>query len=76
MRLVLAAACIYREPITRALDEPVAAIDSMKMNIVNKLTLHDLSTAYYVEIATLYRGCLIEYGPAKQIMDNSLPELR
>ena len=32
---------------------------------------HDLSTAYYVSdyIATLYRGCLIEYGPAKEIMD-------
>ena len=67
-------------------DEPVAAIDaSMKMNIVNlfkelrdkyKISFiyitHDLSTAYYVSdyIATLYRGCLIEYGPAKQIMDN------
>ena len=57
----------------------------MKMNIVNlfkelrdkyKISFiyitHDLSTAYYVSdyIATLYRGCLIEYGPAKQIMDN------
>ena len=66
-------------------DEPVAAIDaSMKMNIVNlfkelkdkyKVSFiyitHDLSTAYYVSdyIATLYRGCLIEYGPAKEIMD-------
>ena len=67
-------------------DEPVAAIDaSMKMNIVNlfkdlkdkyKVSFiyitHDLSTAYYVSdyIATLYRGGLIEYGPAKEIMDN------
>ncbi|MBE5807981.1 MAG: ABC transporter ATP-binding protein [Clostridiales bacterium] len=67
-------------------DEPVAAIDaSMKMNIVNlfkdlkeqyKVSFiyitHDLSTAYYVSdyIATLYRGGLIEYGPAKDIMDN------
>ena len=66
-------------------DEPVAAIDaSMKMNIVNLFKelkdkynvsfiyiTHDLSTAYYVSdyIATLYRGCLIEYGPAKEIMD-------
>ena len=63
----------------------MAAIDaSMKMNIVNlfkelrdkyKISFiyitHDLSTAYYVSdyIATLYRGCLIEYGPAKEIMD-------
>ena len=66
-------------------DEPVAAIDaSMKMNIVNlfkelrdkyKISFiyitHDLSTAYYVSdyIATLYRGTLIEYGSAKDIMD-------
>lgn len=66
-------------------DEPVAAIDaSMKMNIVNLFkelkdkynvsfiyVTHDLSTAYYVSdyVATLYRGCLIEYGPAKEILD-------
>ncbi len=66
-------------------DEPVAAIDaSMKMNIVNlfkelkekyKVSFiyitHDLSTAYYISdyIATLYRGVMIEYGPAKAIMD-------
>lgn len=67
-------------------DEPVAMIDaSMKMNIVNLFKelrdkfgisfiyiTHDLSTAYYVSdyIATLYRGCLIEYGMAKDIMEN------
>ena len=66
-------------------DEPVAAIDaSMKMNIVNLFKelkdkyrvsfiyiTHDLSTAYYVSdyIVTLYRGVLVEYGPAKEIMD-------
>jgi len=67
-------------------DEPVAAIDaSMKMNIVNLFKelkdkynvsfiyiTHDLSTAYYVSdyIATLYRGSLIEYGTAKEVMDS------
>jgi len=67
-------------------DEPVAAIDaSMKMNIVNLFKdlkdkynvsfiyiTHDLSTAYYVSdyIATLYRGAVIEYGPAKMILDS------
>ena len=67
-------------------DEPVAMIDaSMKMNIVNlfmeirdKMGIsfiyitHDLSTAYYVSdyIATLYRGSLIEYGRALDIMEN------
>jgi peptide/nickel transport system ATP-binding protein len=32
---------------------------------------HDLSTAYYISdnIATLYKGSLIEYGPARAIMD-------
>lgn len=65
-------------------DEPVAMIDaSMRMNIVNlfrKLKdeynvsfiyiTHDLSTAYYVSdyIATMYRGSLIEFGNAKQIL--------
>lgn len=83
-RVSIARALITRPKLIVA-DEPVAAIDaSMKMNIVNLFKelkdkysvsfiyiTHDLSTAYYVSdyIATLYRGCLIEYGPAKQIMD-------
>ena len=77
-RVSIARALITRPKLIIA-DEPVAAIDaSMKMNIVNlfkelrdkyKISFiyitHDLSTAYYVSdyIATLYRGCLIEYGP-------------
>ena len=84
-RVSIARALITRPKLSIA-DEPVAAIDaSMKMNIVNLFKelkdkygisfiyiTHDLSTAYYVSdyIATLYRGCLIEYGPAKEIMDN------
>ena len=84
-RVSIARALITRPKLIFA-DEPVAAIDaSMKMNIVNLFKelkdkygisfiyiTHDLSTAYYVSdyIATLYRGCLIEYGPAKEIMDN------
>lgn len=67
-------------------DEPVAAIDaSMKMNIVNLFKdlkdeyqvsflyiTHDLSTAYYVSdyVATLYRGNLVEFGPAQTILDH------
>ncbi|WP_274362904.1 ABC transporter ATP-binding protein [Paenibacillus thermotolerans] len=66
-------------------DEPVAMIDaSLRMNVVNlfkKLKeeynvsfiyiTHDLSTAYYVSdyIATMYRGNLIEFGDAKQILN-------
>ena len=83
-RVSIARALITRPKLIIA-DEPVAAIDaSMKMNIVNlfkelrdkyKISFiyitHDLSTAYYVSdyIATLYRGTLIEYGTAKDIMD-------
>ncbi len=84
-RVSIARALITRPKLIIA-DEPVAAIDaSMKMNIVNLFkelkdryqvsfiyVTHDLSTAYYVSdyIATLYRGCLIEYGPAKEVMDH------
>lgn len=84
-RVSIARALITRPKLIIA-DEPVAAIDaSMKMNIVNLFKelkdkyqvsfiyiTHDLSTAYYVSdyIATLYRGCVIEYGDAKNIMDN------
>jgi len=84
-RISIARALITKPKLIIA-DEPVAAIDaSMKMNIVNlfkeikdkyKVSFiyitHDLSTAYYVSdyIATLYRGCLIEKGPAREIMDN------
>ena len=83
-RISIARALITRPKLIIA-DEPVAAIDaSMKMNIVNLFKqlkeeyqvsfiyiTHDLSTAYYVSdyIATLYRGTLIEYGPAKELMD-------
>ncbi|MBD2869041.1 ABC transporter ATP-binding protein [Paenibacillus sp. IB182493] len=67
-------------------DEPVAMIDaSLRMNVVNlfkKLKdeynvnfiyiTHDLSTAYYVSdyIATMYRGKLIEFGKAKEILNH------
>lgn len=83
-RISIARALIVQPNLVIA-DEPVAAIDaSMKMNIVNLFkelkdkynvsfiyVTHDLSTAYYVAdyIATLYRGCLVEYGPAKEVMD-------
>lgn len=84
-RVSIARALITKPKLIIA-DEPVAAIDaSMKMNIVNLFkelketynvsfiyVTHDLSTAYYVSdyIATLYRGCLIEFGQAKEIMDH------
>ena len=86
LQRVSIARALITQPKLIIADEPVAAIDaSMKMNIVNlfkdlkdkyKVSFiyitHDLSTAYYVSdyIAPLYRGCLIEYGPAKEIMDD------
>ncbi|MGI2297086.1 ABC transporter ATP-binding protein [Paenibacillus sp. GXUN7292] len=82
-RLSIARALIPKPRLIVA-DEPVAMIDaSLRMNIVNlfkKLKdeynvsfiyiTHDLSTAYYVSdyIATLYRGNLIEYGKAREIL--------
>lgn len=83
-RISIARALITSPKIIIA-DEPVAMIDaSLKINIVNLFKrlkdeygisfiyiTHDLSTAYYVSdtIATLYRGNMIEYGPAKAIME-------
>jgi peptide/nickel transport system ATP-binding protein len=65
-------------------DEPVSMIDaSLRMNIVNLFLdlkekynvsfiyiTHDLSTAYYVSdyIAIMYRGNVVEYGPAAEIL--------
>ncbi|NHN30353.1 ABC transporter ATP-binding protein [Paenibacillus agricola] len=82
-RISIARALISRPRLIVA-DEPVAMIDaSLRMNIVNlfkKLKdeynvnfvyiTHDLSTAYYVSdyIATMYRGNLIEFGNAKNIL--------
>lgn len=84
-RVSIARALITRPKLIIA-DEPVAAVDaSMKMNIVNNFKAlkenynvsfiyitHDLSTAYYVSdyIVTLYRGGMIEYGPAQELMDD------
>lgn len=83
-RVSIARALITRPKLIVA-DEPVSAVDaSVKMNIVNLFkelkekyqvsfiyVTHDLSTAYYISdyVATLYRGCLIEYGPAREVMD-------
>lgn len=84
-RIAIARALITKPRLIVA-DEPVAMIDaSLRMNVVNlfrKLKdeykvnfiyiTHDLSTAYYVSdyIATLYHGSLIEFGNAKEILNN------
>jgi peptide/nickel transport system ATP-binding protein len=84
-RISIARALIPKPALILA-DEPVAMIDaSLRMNIVNLFKslkndynvsfiyiTHDLSTAYYVSdyIATLYRGNLIEFGNAQEILNN------
>lgn len=84
-RVSIARALIPRPKIIVA-DEPVSMIDaSLRMNIVNLfLSLkqkyntsflyitHDLATAYYVSdyIAVMYRGTIVEFGKAKNILTN------
>ncbi len=83
-RISVARALIPRPKLIVA-DEPVSMIDaSLRMNVVNlflelKRThqvsfiyiTHDLSTAYYVSdfIAIMYRGNVVEYGPAGKILE-------
>ena len=83
-RISVARALIPRPKLIVA-DEPVSMIDaSLRMNVVNlflelKRThnvsfiyiTHDLSTAYYVSnyIAIMYRGNVVEYGPASKILE-------
>lgn len=85
-RICIARALLVKPNLIVA-DEPVAMIDaSMRMNIVNlfkKLKdeykvnfiyiTHDLSTAYYISdyIGTMYKGNLIEFGKARDILSNS-----
>lgn len=84
-RISIARALITKPKIIVA-DEPVAMIDaSLRMNIVNIFKnlkdefgvsfvyiTHDLSTAYYVSdyIATMYKGSMIEFGKAKEVLEN------
>lgn len=84
-RISIARALITKPKIIVA-DEPVAMIDaSLRMNIVNIFKnlkeefgvsfiyiTHDLSTAYYVSdyIATMYKGSMIEFGKAKEVLNN------
>ncbi|QHQ61030.1 ATP-binding cassette domain-containing protein [Anaerocolumna sedimenticola] len=84
-RISIARALITKPKIIVA-DEPVAMIDaSLRMNIVNIFKnlkeeygvsfiyiTHDLSTAYYVSdyIATMYKGSMIEFGKAREVLEN------
>ena len=86
-RMSVARALIPRPKIIIA-DEPVSNVDaSIRMNIVNLFLdlrnkygtsfiyiTHDLSTAYYISdlIAIMYRGSILEYGPADVVMTDPL----
>ncbi|HSV86261.1 MAG TPA: ABC transporter ATP-binding protein [Levilinea sp.] len=82
-RISVARALIPRPNMIVA-DEPVSMIDaSMRMNVVNLFLAikqeyqtsflyitHDLATAYYISdfIAVMYRGCIVEYGAARDVL--------
>jgi len=84
LQRVSVARAIIPHPELLVADEPVSMIDaSLRMNVVNlfkklrdefKINIlyitHDLSTAYYVSdlIAIMYRGNVVEYGPATQVL--------
>ena len=86
-RISVARALIPRPKLIVA-DEPVSMIDaSLRMNIVNLFRdikqefatsflyiTHDLATAYYISdyIAILYRGCVVEFGAAAEVLRRPL----
>lgn len=82
-RVSIARAFLPRPKLMLA-DEPVSMVDaSMRMNILNMFEdlkkkvgissmyiTHDLATAYYIsdEIAIMYRGVIVEMGPAEDVL--------
>jgi len=86
LQRICVARALITKPQFIVADEPVSMIDaSLRMNIVNLFKdlktnfnvcfiyiTHDLSTANYVSdyVAAMYRGNLIEFGKAQDIMKN------
>ncbi|MFP4113974.1 MAG: ABC transporter ATP-binding protein [Spirochaetota bacterium] len=80
------ARALLTDPVLLIADEPVSMVDaSLRMSIVNLFRelrdnfgvsviyiTHDLATAYYVgdRIAIMYRGNIIERGPAADVLTN------
>lgn len=88
LQRVSIARALITDPKVLIADEPVSMIDaSLRMEVINilldlkrerKMSIlyitHDLATAYYVsdEIAVMYRGSIIEYGSAGEVLTKPL----
>jgi len=86
-RIAIARSLIPKPKLVIA-DEPVSMIDaSIRMSIINLFInlrsksktyfiyiTHDLSTAYYIGdvIAIIFRGSIVEYGPAHKVLSDPL----
>lgn len=84
LQRVSIARALMPKPRLMVADEPVSMVDaSIRMNILNMFKdlrekedisfiyiTHDLATAYYIsdEIAIMYRGVLVETGPAEDVL--------
>ncbi|MEM1582712.1 MAG: ABC transporter ATP-binding protein [Candidatus Bathyarchaeia archaeon] len=84
LQRVSIARALLSKPNLMIVDEPVSMIDaSMRMNILNMFKslrdddkvsfiyiTHDLATAYYIsdDIAIMYRGVVVEAGPAEKVL--------
>lgn len=84
LQRVSIARSLIPKPRIMIVDEPVSMIDvSMRMNILNMFKYlrdkeeisfvyitHDLATAYYIsdDIAIMYRGVIVEIGPAEKVL--------
>jgi len=88
LQRVAIARALITDPKVLIADEPVSMIDaSLRMEIINILLdlkrkrntsilyiTHDLATAYYMsdDIAVMYRGSIIEYGSAEEVLTKPL----
>ena len=86
LQRVSVARALIPDPKIIVADEPVSMIDaSMRMNVINLFLAlkeefqrsflyitHDLATVYYISdyIAVMYRGCIVEFGDARTILDD------
>lgn len=86
-RIAIARALISK-PSLLVCDEPTSMVDAsvrmeilnslLKLNKMNNMSIvhitHDLTIAYYLsdEIAIMYRGNIVEYGPVKKVLEKPM----